>query len=178
MTEQADALRDEGMRLFENGAYADALDCFQRAHDAYTEAGDTLSAGEMLNNCGVIHRLDQNNEQAAEMFAAARQIFTDAGDRSREAQALGNLAPLLSKQGQIDAAIEAYQEAATAFGKLGDDARRAEVLMALGLLQFREGQRAAGMGTYERGLMLLENPTPKQKRTRALLKMRQRVLGG
>jgi hypothetical protein len=50
--------------------------------------------------------------------------------------------------------------------------------MAKGLLQFQKGQRAAGLAAYEAGLMMVKNPTGKQKRLRSMLKLRKQLLGG
>ncbi|HQA69876.1 MAG TPA: tetratricopeptide repeat protein [Aggregatilineales bacterium] len=177
MSPEADALKEEGLRLFRIGEHTQALDHFEQAYDAYMAAERPLDAAEMLNNIGVIWRMEDDTGAAAVSLERAREIFAEHGDRSREAQVLGNLAPLYSKQGRIDEAIAAYRTAAEMFGELGDKDRQGETLLALGILQFREGQRQAGLASYEAGLMLIKNPTPKQKRTRMLLKMRKRVTG-
>lgn len=172
----AEALKDEGLRLFRIGDHVQALDHFERAYDALMLAGRPADAAEMLNNIGVVHRMDGRLEEAAIALERARECFAENGDRSREAQALGNLAPLYSKQGRVDDAVTAYSQAAQIFGELGDKDRQGEILMALGLLQFRKGDRQTGLGAYEAGLLLVQNPSPRHKRTRTLLKLRNKVL--
>jgi tetratricopeptide (TPR) repeat protein len=178
MSTDPEKLKEEGLRLFQEGSYPEALEHFNLACQGFEAAGKTLEAAEMLNNMGVVYRMDGKLAEASEKLENARRIFSEQGDRSREAQTLGNLAPLYNKQGATDRAIQAYTEAATIFDELKDDDRRGEVLMAKGVLLFDKGQRTGGLAAYEAGLMLLKRPTARQKRLRVMLRLRQRLLGG
>lgn len=177
MSSQAEALKEEGLRLFKIGEHVPALEHFERAYDAFIADDKPLEAAEMSNNIGVIQRMDGHLEAATFQLDRAREIFAEHGDREREAQALGNLAPLYSKQGKTEEAIAAYKQAVALFEELGDKDRQGETLLALGILQFREGHRQDGLSAYERGLLLIQHPTAGQKRTRMLLKARMKVLG-
>jgi tetratricopeptide (TPR) repeat protein len=132
----------------------------------------------MLNNMGVVYRVEGNLAEAANKLEKARKTFAEAKDRSREAQTLGNLAPLYSKQGATAKALETYDQAEALFQEISDADRQGEILMAKGLLQFRLGQRSIGLGAYEAGLLLMKSPTGQQKRLRTMLKLRQKLLGG
>jgi tetratricopeptide (TPR) repeat protein len=178
VTPDPEALSEEGQQLFHQGDYQEALSRFQMAYEAYAEQGQQTEAAEVLNNIGVIHRMEGQLDEAADCLNRASRIFAEAGDMNRHAQTLSNLAPILSKKGSIDEAETYYKQAAEVFDELGDEDRRGQVLMALGVLLFREGKRAAGLRSYETGLGLIKNPTPAQKRTRMMLKVRQKMMGG
>jgi len=47
MSPEADALKEEGLRLFRIGEHSQALDHFERAYDAYMAADRPLDAAEM-----------------------------------------------------------------------------------------------------------------------------------
>lgn len=48
MSPEADALKEEGLRLFRIGEHTQALDHFEQAYDAYMAAERPLDAAEML----------------------------------------------------------------------------------------------------------------------------------
>lgn len=178
MSDEAKQLRDEGIRLFEEGSFPQAIETFGRAQEAFAAAGDEAMAAEMLNNVGVVYREQGEHDKALEPLEAALAAFGKLGDRSREAQSLGNLGGLYSALNDKDKAIESYRKAIKIFGDLDDHNREGETLMALGLMQFKNGQRSDGMAAYEAGLLLVDKPTARQKNLKRLLKVRQRLLGG
>ena len=176
--DDASDLQEEGLRLFEEGAYDQALEVFQRAREVYAEGGEPLQAGEMLNNIGVIYRLKGRHQEALDALGAARDMFGQAGDRNREAQTLGNLGGLHAARDDFEAAVASYRQAIEIFGDLGERDYQGETYMALGVLQFKHGQRTDGLAAYEAGLLTVKRPTARQRSLRVLLKLRQRLLGG
>lgn len=177
MANEPSDLKEEGLRLFKDGAYQEAIEQFDLAQQGFSQAGQKLDAAEMLNNMGVIHRIEGRLADAARMLEQAKEIFAQVGDRDREAQVLGNLAPLYKKQGDADKALEVYKQAADVFGEIGDKDKQGEILMALGLLQFEKGKRTEGLAAYETGLQMVSHPTGAQKRAQTMLKLRKAILG-
>lgn len=177
-TESPEALKDKGLKLFQQEDYPAALDAFQHAQEGFLAAGKPLDAAEMLNNQGVVHRMEGRLDEAAEMLKQAGEQFRSAGDISRAAQTQANLAPILSKQKRYQEAVTAYRSAIEDFGTLGDKPRQGETMMALGVLQFDNGERDLGLANYEAGIMMIEKPTGQQKRLRQLLKLRRSLPGG
>lgn len=177
MSTNPDELRDEGRRLFRDGSYAEAIQQMQMALDAYSAAGNTIAAAEMMNDIGVVHRIEDRLDKSAEMLEKARAAFEAAGDHSREAQTLGNLAPLYRKQGNNDKALETYTRAADIFGELKDRDREGEILMSRGLLEFDMGKRLNGLTSYELGLKMISKPTSRQKWVLNMLKIRKGIMG-
>jgi len=159
----AEALKAEGLRLFEEGLYEEAVERFGEAQELFAAEGDLLAAAEMLNNLGVTYRMLQQWDRARAALEEARATFARAGDREREAQALGNLGGLLASRGERLKAQEYLRQAADIFGELGDKQRQGETLIALGIQMWRSGDRRGGLKTYRDGLTILENPTPQQR---------------
>ncbi|MBN1427366.1 MAG: tetratricopeptide repeat protein [Anaerolineae bacterium] len=177
MTNEANKLKEEGLRLFEDGAYQEAIEQFELARQGFEKEGQKLAMAEMLNNIGVIHRVEGRLPEAARMLEEAMAIFVELGDRDREAQALGNLAPIYKKQGDLEKTLEAYKKSADIFGEIGDLEKQGEILMTLGIAQFDAGKRIDGVTSYEAGLRIIPKPSIRQKWLRTLLKLRMKALG-
>jgi tetratricopeptide (TPR) repeat protein len=170
-------MKEEGLRLFQEGLYPEAADRFGQAREMFVATGDEVEAAEMLNNLGVIQRMQRDWGEAIATLEEARAAFAALDDRSREAQVLGNLGGLYASQGQRDKAKECLREAADIFADLGDDQRRGETLLALGVQHWKSGDRQEGLTTYQAGLETLEKPSAGQKALRGLLNLRTRLLG-
>jgi len=175
---QVEDLKAEGLRLFNEGLYEEAIDRFGKAQEVFAAEGNGLEAAEMLNNLGVVYRLTQKWDQAQAALEEANAAFARIGDRSREAQALGNLGGLLASQGERLRAQEYLRKAADLFGELEDTQHQGETLLALGEQMWKAGDRRGGLAAYEAGVQMLDRPTPQQKIMRSLLKVRMRLLGG
>ncbi len=176
-SQSADTLKEEGLRLFEEGLYEEAVQRFGQAQERFAAEGKELEAAEMLNNLGVVHRLMQQWTEAQAALEEAQAAFARLGDREREAQALGNLGGLLASRGERLRAQEYLRRAADVFAELKDHQRRGETLLALGTQMWKSGDRRSGMATYEAGLLALERPTMQQKTLRGLVRLRTRLLG-
>lgn len=159
----AEALKQEGLRLFEEGLYEEAAQRFGEAQEVFATEGKMAEAAEMLNNLGVTYRMLQQWDRARAALEEAQAAFARLGDRSREAQALGNLGGLLASRGERVRAQEYLRRAADIFGELGDNQRRGETLIALGIQMWRSGDRRGGLRTYQEGLSILETPTARQR---------------
>ncbi len=170
--------KEEGLRLFQEGLYPEAASRFKQAQEMFVAEGDESEAAEMLNNLGVIHRLQREWGEAVAALDKARATFAALGDCSREAQVLGNLGGVYADQGQRQAAGDCLREAAAMFAALSDDQRRGETLLALGVQKWRSGDRVEALTTYQAGLETLERPSAGQKALRSLLHLRNRLLGG
>lgn len=180
MTEESTAqgLKEEGLRLFNEGLYDEAAARFGQAQERFIAEGNEVEAAEMINNLGVIYRVQAKWDEAIAALDEAKAAFVRLGDRSREAQTLGNLGGLYASKGERDKAVACLQQAADIFAELGDVQRQGETLQALGVQQWKTGHRGSGLETYETGLHKLNKLTASQKAVRGLLKLRSRLLGG
>jgi len=177
-TASALELKEEGLRLFREGLYKEAVAAFEQAQEMFAGDGNEAEAAEMVNNLGVIRRMQGKWDEAIAALEEARAAFVRLGDRGREAQTLGNLGGLYASVGERDKAKECLRQAADIFAESGDTQHQAETLLALGVQAWKTGDRSGGLATYEAGLHALQNPTAGQKTLRSLLSLRARLLGG
>lgn len=171
-------LKEEGLRLFQEGLYEEAVTKFGRAQEMFAAEGNEVEAAETTNNLGVIYRMQGKWDGAIAALDEAKAIFVRLGDRNREAQTLGNLGGLYASKGDRDKAKECLRQATDIFAELGDTQRQGETLLALGVQLWKTGDRSGGLATYETGLRTLHKPTASQKALRGLLSLRARLLGG
>ena len=169
-------LKEEGLRLFQEGLYEEAATKFRGAQEMFASAGNEIDAAEMTNNLGIIHRVRGRWDEAIAALEEARDAFVRLGDRDREAQTLGNLGGLYASKGERAKAKECLRQAADIFAELGDSQHRGETLLALGVQAWKIGDRSEALATYEAGLNTLQKPTARQKALRGLLKLRTRLL--
>jgi|GEM_PF-4993075 len=92
-------MKEEGLRLFQEGLYPEAAEKFEQARRTFESEGEVVEAAEMLNNIGIVHRMRREWDQAIEALERAQSAFAELSDRSREAQVLGNLGRPLRKPG-------------------------------------------------------------------------------
>ena len=177
MPKTGQELKEEGMRLFHEGLYDEAIVTFEQAREVFAAEEDEIEVAEVVNNLGVVYRLQDKWDEAIAALEDARATFAKLGDRNREAQTLGNLGGLYADKNERDKAKESLRQAADIFAELGDEERQGETLLALGVQLWKTGDRSGGLATYEAGLQILPKPTVKQKTVRNLLRMRNRLLG-
>lgn len=176
-TASAQELKEEGLRLFQEGLYEEAIAKFEEAQERFAAEGNDVEVAEMVNNLGVIYRMQGQWDEAIAALEQAKVTFVRLGDRNREAQTLGNLGGLYASKGERDQANDCLRQAADIFAELGDDQRHGETLLALGVQEWKTGDRSGGLAAYETGLHTLQKPTVSQKALRGLLGLRNRLLG-
>jgi len=177
-TTSARTLKEEGLRLFQEGLYEESVAKFEEAQEMFAAEGNEVEAIEMVNNLGVIYRMQGKWDEAVAALGEARAAFARLGDHNREAQALGNLGGLYASRDERDKAAECLRQAADIFAELGDAQRQGETMLALGVQMWKTGDRSGGLATYEAGLHTLQKPTASQKAVRGLLGLRTRLLSG
>lgn len=173
----AQTLKEDGLRLWEEGLYEEAAAKFEQAQEQFAAQGDELEAAEMVNNLGVIHRVLGRWDEAIAALDEARAAFARLGDRNREAQALGNLGGTYASRGERDKAQEYLRQAADIFGELGEKQLQGETLQALGVQQWKAGDRSAALATYQSGLQTLKKPSIKDRIVGSLLNLRSKLVG-
>jgi tetratricopeptide (TPR) repeat protein len=173
----AQKVKEEGMRLFHEGLYDEAIAKFEEAREMFAAEGNEVEEAETVNNLGVVYRRQDRWEEAIAALEEAKASFAKLDDRSREAQTLGNLGGLYADKNEREKAKECLREAADAFAELGDREHQGETLLALGVQLWKTGDRSGGLATYETGLQILPKPTIRQKTVRNLLRVRNRLLG-
>lgn len=173
----ADALKDQGIKQFQQRDYEQAAETFRAAHSAYQAAGQEAMAAEMQVNLGLaLHSLDASDEALAEM-SAARDFFQAQGDSHRLAQVLGNMGRVYAGLGNTEQALTNYREASALFIDAGDEENYGQTVLAIADLQLRSGHPTQAAATYEVGLDYVKNPSARQKLMRNLIGLRNRMTG-
>ena len=173
---RAEELQEEGLRLFREGLYDEAVRRFSEAMEHFAEEGREVEVGEMLNNIGIIRRKQSRWEEALEALEEAQRTFVRLDDKNREAQALGNLASVYASLKRRDDAERAWATAASIFEELGERQKQGDTMMALGMSMFRSGRRQEGLATYQAGISMVDKPTFMQRFYRILLRVQSYVL--
>jgi tetratricopeptide (TPR) repeat protein len=152
MADSADQLKAQGMQLFQQKRYDEALTTFETAVTSYAAEENEHGRAEMLNNIGVIQRMKGNPQAAISALSEAGEIFSQVGDADKQAQTLGNLADLYAMNKQQDEAAKCYSEASALFAQIGEREHQAQVLRAYSLMRMRQGQWLDAMLRMEESL--------------------------
>ena len=134
--------------------------------------------GEVLNNIGVICRMQKQYDAAEAALDEAEALFAAIGDLNRRAQTIGNRGDLRSSQKRANEAAAAYRAAADLFAQDGDGWKGAQVLRALSLLQLRRRQITASILTMYESLATRPRLGPGQWLMKQLFGFAVRLLGG
>jgi len=171
-------LKDEGMRLFQQGKRSQALAIFEQAAVAFAAQEDVGNQAEMLNNIGVIQRVQGKLDTAVTSLNQAANLFAQIGDSSRHAQTLGNLGDLYAAQKKHTEAARHYSDAAAQFAQSNEKEKQAQVLRALSLMELRRGHWLAAIMRMEESLQVRPRLSFPQKIFKWLLRFANRLLGG
>jgi len=170
------ALREEGLRHYQQGALDEAIACFSEAHSLYLEKGDKRSMAEVLNNLGVIYYQQQRWSEAAEAFEEAHQAFIAMEDAHGQAQILGNLGSLYRASGQLGKAAQHFKDALTLFHRLGDDQAESATWRALSAVHLRQRRWLEAILAYDSSLDCLTRLSLGQRLLHLLLGLPLRLL--
>lgn len=176
MSEDAKALQERGVKLYEQQEYEAASRSFRRAQEAYEAAGATDMAAEMKTNIGLVHRALGEHQQALDVMTDALHSFEDEGDTLRWAQVLGNMGGVYLEMKDKEQAYNCYRQAADAFQELGEDRMYGETLIAMAKMQFKDGKIWPAAATYEVGLSFLDELNFSQRILKRLLVYRDLLI--
>ena len=174
----SDELKEEGLALFRQGHYEEALLKFEEAAAAYAQAGDGAGRAEMLNNIGVIRRVQRDWAGAAAAFDEAETIFRQLGADNKLGQVLGNLGDLYAYQGDAEAAARSYSDGAELFAANGDREKQAQLLRALSLLNLRRRRVVEAIYLMEQSLAVRPHLNLPQRLFHALIRFALMLAGG
>ena len=171
-------LKEEGLALFKQGRREEALSVFREAAEGYSNADDLQGQGEMLNNIGVIHRLDGRWKAAEEALIEANEIFAIDGDKVRQAQVLGNLGDLSSRRRDYEKAEGYYSDSSALFASAGEMRMQADVLRALSLMHIRRRNLWLAVDAMQKSLEVRPKISLPQRLLSWLLQLAKKVMSG
>ena len=171
-------LKAEGLRLFQQGAHNEALALFEQAGAAFAAQEDLGNQAEMLNNMGVIQRVQGELDTAVSTLTQAADLFAQVCDANRQAQTLGNLGDLFANQKKYTEAARYYSDASAQFAQNGEKEKQAQVLRALSLMELRRGQYLAAIMRMDESLQARPRLSFPQHLFKWLLRFATKLLHG
>jgi tetratricopeptide (TPR) repeat protein len=167
----APAVKEEGMKLYRAGRYADAAAKFAEAQQLFATIGDAKEVAECVNNRGVCWRQAEKYDEATAAFEEARPLFQSLNDLLGEGQVVGNLAAVVDAQGDKQHAGELYLEAIDLFTKAGAKDYAKDTYTALSKLKLKQRDVVGAMTAFDSGLEQLDKPN-------LIERMARKIIGG
>jgi tetratricopeptide (TPR) repeat protein len=168
---EANSLKEQGIKMFRFGEYAEAMELFQSAHSAYAEVGDAKGQAEMLNNLGAIHTQEERWDEASKAFSEAMAAFESLGDPVGQAQTLGNLGTMYRYRGDSEAAVQHLKQAIDLFHEAGEGAKEAATLRLLSRIRLGQARWLEALHFYDLSLGCVQPPGIKERILRRLLQI-------
>jgi tetratricopeptide (TPR) repeat protein len=176
-----DELKQEGLMLFRQRLYDEALATFRTAAEAYVQAGDEGGRCEMLNNIGVTQRLQHHWDAALQTLQQAGDGFAGLGERVRQAQVMANAGDVYADQRDWERAVQHYSESAELFNDAATTAderwMHSQVLRALSLARLRQRRWLDALNIMQQSLDARPRLGPHGWLFRGLIRLALRLLG-
>jgi tetratricopeptide (TPR) repeat protein len=144
--------REKALSSFRRGARQEALAEFELALAGFKKRDDELGQAEVLNDMGVLYRLNGQTQAAIDALRQSETIFSQLGEHNRRGQSLGNLGDAYAGNRQRDEAARCYSDAAALFASDGDREKQSQVLRAFSLLRLRQGRWLEALMRMEESL--------------------------
>jgi len=117
----------------------------QRALEVFTELGDLVGQGNVLNNMGVDAYFQGRWDEATDLYTRGGEARARAGDVTGVAGVNNNIGEILSDQGRYEEAAELFSVARRSWLGAGFQLGLAAVTLNLGRLAARQGVRARAL---------------------------------
>jgi tetratricopeptide (TPR) repeat protein len=172
----ADSLKEQGIRMFRLGEYAEATESFLKARESYQKMGDQKGRAEMLNNLGAVYTQEERWSEAVEAFQNAQQIFQSLEDIDGRAQTLGNLGNMYRHQGDREAAVIHLKQAVELFHEAGDWQKEAATLRLISRIRMGQARWFEALHFYDLSLACVQTPGLKERVLRWLIRVPFNIL--
>jgi len=142
----------EGLELYRQGRFEEALQALDEARQGYQAAGDAASEAQTLNDAANVYATWGDYTRADDLYRQALHTFIAVGDRENEGAAWNNLGNLALLTGEFAAAQEHYAQAIEIWRELGLPEREAASLNGLGLAWREVGDYGRALDSFEQAL--------------------------
>ena len=107
--QRAGFFADQGLQAFGRGDRSGAAQHWQRALALYQASGDRAGAGRMLENLSVLHRLNNEADEAISLSEQAIALYEELGIADTQPSAYLNLGSAYRMSGRMEDAIATYR---------------------------------------------------------------------
>ena len=145
-------LNQDGVTLYFQARYPEALQKFQAALVCYQETGNRAGEGTALSNIGAVYKAQGRYTEALEVFQRALAILREVGDRAAEGTTLNNIGSVYDAQGRHADALEAYQQALIIHREVGNRVQEGDTLNNIGMVYDAQGRYAEALESYQQAL--------------------------
>jgi CHAT domain-containing protein/tetratricopeptide (TPR) repeat protein len=150
----ANAYRQRGNLLDDQGKFADALADFERYREIAEDIGDRQGVAAALAAVGSVHQVLGNRPLAQDSARAALEIGEELGDAGIMATSHNTLGILSETDGDNRTAVDHYLQALNLRRALGQKSRVARVLLNIGNVYSAQGNYPLSLEQYREALAL------------------------
>jgi CHAT domain-containing protein/Tfp pilus assembly protein PilF len=150
-----ESLNQEGMTLYRQAKYQDAIQKFQEALTCYREANGRQGEGKALNNIGFIHESLGEYIKALDYYEQALTIRREIGDRKDIGESLHRVGAIYHHLGAYEEALDYYEQALTIRREIGDRRGIGEGLNNIGTVYESLGEYTKALDYQEQALTIL-----------------------
>ena len=160
-----------GMAHFKQARYLDAFAAFQRANDAYRQAGDRWGESNALNHLGLICSKTGNSLRALDYFTDSLRIKEETEDEYGKSNVLISIAGIHHEAGKTEEAKRMIGEALAIAQHIRAEALVGKVLYELGNIHCTEIDFNGARSAYTEALNYFEKQSDKSGIAQCRLKL-------
>ncbi|MBF2015299.1 MAG: tetratricopeptide repeat protein [Rivularia sp. T60_A2020_040] len=149
-TLEADKLFEQGMLLYRQGQYFQALETYQRVLEIRRQQGDKAGIAQTLNHLGEVYILLEESDKADKALQEALTIYKQLKDRKGEGETLDNIGLLYYINKEYDKANKFLEQALIIRRQVKDRKGEGKTLARIGIVY------SYGLNQDEKALKFLE----------------------
>jgi CHAT domain-containing protein/Tfp pilus assembly protein PilF len=152
--EEVIRLSQEGVQLFGQSKYKEALELFEKALVICREIGEKEGEGIIFDNIGFVYNNLGQYQKALDYYQQALVIRKQIGDKSGEGITLNNIGKVYDSLGEYQKALNYYQQSLVIRKQIGDKSGEGGNLNNIGLVYNNLGQYQKALDYYQQALVI------------------------
>jgi CHAT domain-containing protein/Flp pilus assembly protein TadD len=153
--EEAIKLNNQGLELYNQGKYQEALKLFEQALVISREISDKANEAKYLNNIGAIYKSLGMYQKALDYYQQALVITKIIGNKLEEGRYLNNIGEVYRSLGQYEKALDYYQQAFAITKQFGDkNGEGGTYLNNIGAIYRNQGKYQKALDYYQQALAI------------------------
>ncbi len=151
---EAKRLYQEGLELYNEGQYQEALEVLQQALAIATRSGDKEGESVILDRIGRTYDRLGEYDRALETYDRALALDRETGDRFGEGVTLDYIGRVYENMGQYEKALQLQEQSLVIFQEIDNPRSEAIILVNLGLLYVKLEQYERSLEFYQQALTI------------------------